>query len=134
MEGLMRRLNIVLLPSVLIITVAILLFRTGAASTASPTPSHKNCGVWSSIASPNVAALGNGLTAVSAVSATDIWAVGNLSGPNGYQTLVEHWNGTQWSIASSSSVGSLNGVAAIATNNVWAVGSRASTNNIQTLI
>ena len=232
----MRRLNIVVLPGVLIITVAILLFQTAVASIASPSSSPKNCGAWSSVASPNVgtgsnflysvaaisssnvwavgeygngngsstlveywngkkwgvvaspnvssatentlagvtaiaannvwavgssttsnfvqqtliehwngrqwsivanpnvAALDNGLTAVSAVSATDIWAVGNSSGANGYQTLIEHWNGTSWSIVSKPGVGMLNGVAAIATNNVWAVGSRASTNNIQTLI
>ena len=232
----MRRLNIALLRSVLIITAAILLFRIAVASTASPSSSHKNCGGWSNVASPNVgtgsnflysiaavsandvwavgeygndngsstlvehwngkqwgvvaspdvngtsentlagvtaiaanniwavgsstianfvqrtliehwdgrqwsmvaspnvAAVGNGLTAVSAVSAKDIWAVGNLSGPNGYQPLIEHWNDTQWSIVSSPGVGALNGVVAIATNNVWAVGFHASTNNIQTLI
>lgn len=95
---------------------------------------HWNGKRWSIVASPNVTGLGNGLTAVSAVSAKDIWAVGNLSGPNGYQPLIEHWNGRQWRIVASSGVGTLNGVVAIARNNVWAVGSRASTNNIQTLI
>ncbi len=89
---------------------------------------------WSIVASPDVTALGNGLTAVSAVSARDIWAVGNSSGANGYQPLIEHWNGKRWSIVASSGVGTLNGVVALARNNVWAVGARASTNNIQTLI
>ena len=35
-------------------------------------------------------ALGNFLTSVSAVSASDAWAVGNAPG------LALHWNGTRW--------------------------------------
>jgi len=95
---------------------------------------HWNGASWSIVPSPNVASLFNALTAISAVSATDIWAVGNVSGANGFQRLIEHWNGASWSIVQSSGTGQLTGVAAIASNNVWAVGSAASTNNIQTLI
>src|SRR2546428_12108368 len=128
MEGLMRRLNIVLLPSVLIITVAILLFRTGAASTASPTPSHKNCGVWSSIASPNVGTGSNFLYSVAAISSSNVWAVGEYGNGNGSSTLIEHWDGKQWSVVASPNVSGtsenvLAGVTAIAANNIWAVGS-----------
>src|SRR5436309_3506361 len=130
----MRRLNIALLPIVLITTVAILLFRTAVASTASPPSTHKNCGIWSSIASPNVGTGSNFLYSIAAVSANNVWAVGEYGNGNGSSTLVEHWNGKQWSIVASSGVGTLNGVVALARNNVWAVGSRASTNNIQTLI
>ncbi len=91
---------------------------------------------WNVVSSPNIASVFNGLATISAISATDIWAVGNYSATKGYQTLVEHWNGISWSIISSPSPqgGQLTGVTAVASNNVWAVGSGAGTNGIQTLI
>ena len=97
---------------------------------------HWNGKSWSIVSSPNVASLFNVLTAISAISAKDIWAVGNSSGLQGYQTLIEHWDGKSWSIVPSPGQqgGQLNGVAALASNNVWAVGSGADTNGIQTLI
>jgi hypothetical protein len=95
---------------------------------------HWNGSIWSIVSSPNVPSMGDSLAAISAVSATDIWAVGTVSGNSGFQTLIEHWNGTNWSVVSSSGTGQLTGVAAIASNNVWAVGSVSSTSGIQTLI
>jgi hypothetical protein len=95
---------------------------------------HWNGTSWSIVPSPNVPSVGNGLAAISAVSATDIWAVGTISGNTGFQTLIEHWNGTKWSITSSTGSGQLSGVAAIASNNVWAVGSVSIPNLVQTLI
>src|SRR5205085_737221 len=45
---------------------------------------------------------------------------------NPYQTLIEHWNGSQWSIVPSQNVGPtenyLLGVTAISANDLWAVG------------
>ena len=81
------------------------------------------------------------LYGVAAVSANDIWAVGSSSkgNPSPTQTLIEHWNGTQWSIVNSPSPGtlsnSLSGVAALSTSNVWAVGTFANSfSSSQTLI
>jgi hypothetical protein len=60
---------------------------------------------------------------VAAVSGNNAWAVGttgNLSAP-----LVEHWNGTNWSIVSTPSLtsgGLFNAVTATTPNNVWAAG------------
>ena len=93
---------------------------------------HWNGAQWSIVQSPNVQSLFNDLAAISAVSAKDIWAVGNASGDNGFQPLFEHWNGAQWSIVQSQGTGQLSGVAAIASNDVWAIGS-ISGNSIQTL-
>ena len=62
---------------------------------------HWNSSGWSIVSSPNVSSVANSLAAISAVSATDIWAVGTVSGNHGFQTLMEHWNGTHWSIVSS---------------------------------
>ncbi len=90
---------------------------------------HWNGTSWSIMPSPNVPSSVNQLNAVSAVSASDIWAVGysnNRGAGTGYQTLTEHWNGTSWSIVSSPNVGSfsnfLSGVAVVSTGDAWAVG------------
>ena len=60
------------------------------------------------------------LYGVAVVSANDIWAVGIWGGANG---LVEHWDGTNWSVAAVQAEGSfLHGVAARSPRDVWAVG------------
>src|SRR5205823_4097488 len=83
---------------------------------------------WSAVSSPSPGDYSNGFFAIAAVSANDVWAVGaDSSTTTNYQTLTEHWDGTQWSVVPSPNVStynhSLSGVAAIATNDVWAVGS-----------
>ncbi len=70
----------------------------------------------------------NFLFDVTAVSATNVWAVGTYSnnryGP--FHTLAEQWNGSQWQVLSSPSPGKtinkLTGVAALSATNLWAVG------------
>lgn len=70
------------------------------------------------------------LSGVAAVSPNDVWAVGGGitygAGYHPYTPLIEHWNGTQWSVVPGADVGSnslqLEGVAAVAANDVWAVG------------
>ncbi len=60
--------------------------------------------------------------------ASDVWAVGGYDDQPGtpFQTLVEHWDGTSWSIASSPSIGTadnyLVAVSADSGNDVWAAG------------
>jgi hypothetical protein len=66
------------------------------------------------------------LDGVTAVSANDVWAVGDSSLANGaFQTLIEHWNGHTWKVVKSPNVPSedneLLAVAAVSTNDVWAV-------------
>jgi hypothetical protein len=79
------------------------------------------------VSSPTIA--GAGLNAVSAVSPTDIWAIGDQS--SGPTTLAENFNGTKWSAVatpnpSGSPFADLNGVSTLASNAVWAVGEDAS--------
>ncbi|HEX8597414.1 MAG TPA: S-layer homology domain-containing protein [Chloroflexia bacterium] len=76
--------------------------------------------------SPNGPTDVNVLIGVSARTATDVWAVGgsanNLSVAS---TLVQHWDGTAWTIVSSGNVGALSvlqDVVAISQNDAWAVG------------
>jgi hypothetical protein len=98
---------------------------------------------WSVVSSPNQlnvnsAVTSNELLAVSADSANDVWAVGTYedldSSDNPIaQTLVEHYDGTSWSVVSSpdDSAGSppastdntLSGIVALSAADVWAVGS-----------
>jgi hypothetical protein len=71
------------------------------------------------------------LTGVRAVSASDVWAVGDYAtGPtSSYRTLILHWDGTAWSRVPSPAgavSGTLAGVTMISLTNGWAAGSGAS--------
>jgi hypothetical protein len=86
-----------------------------------------NGSVWSIVPSPNVAGSDNELRAVYARASNDVWAVGNYYDQNGTShTLIEHWNGSAWSITSSPNFGgednALTDVTAVAANDAWAVG------------
>jgi len=100
---------------------------------------HWNGTNWQVIPSPNPGATTNILGDVVAVSATNLWAVGAYqnSGDSG-QTLIEHWNGTNWQIVSSPNMGTgsngLLGVAAVSATNIWAVGMYGEPSHSQTLI
>jgi hypothetical protein len=91
---------------------------------------HWNGRNWAVVASPNASTQNNLLSGVTAISANDVWAIGDFqtssSAGTVFQTLTEHWDGTAWSIVPSpSGVGpeaELNGVAAVSTSDVWAVG------------
>ena len=95
---------------------------------------HWDGSSWTVVSSPNGGPGNNTLFSVSAVSASDIWAVGDHSDA---QTLIEHWDGTSWTVVSSPSGSSqsfLLGVSAISANNVWAVGTSNFPGSPQTLI
>jgi hypothetical protein len=70
----------------------------------------------------------NELSAISVVSARNIWAVGDHGGPapEKRRPLIEHWNGSSWHITPSPDLGSgdhfLTGVTAVSPSDVWAVG------------
>ncbi|HKP51659.1 MAG TPA: S-layer homology domain-containing protein [Chloroflexia bacterium] len=99
---------------------------------------HYTNGQWGVVSSPNAEAEHSHLSAVSAVSADDVWAVGYsyefgcmcLDGsdgsPHSYQTLTLHYIDGAWTVVSSPNVGAndnyLTGVAAVSADDVWAVG------------
>ncbi|HEX6483729.1 MAG TPA: hypothetical protein VF043_33195 [Ktedonobacteraceae bacterium] len=102
--------------------------------------SSNSCGKWSVVPSPNGSS-SSGLSGVAAVSANDIWAVGSSGNQRlgGGQTVIEHWDGSQWQIVTSPSPGSiynaLYGVTAASASDVWAVGYDVNTTGVtQTLI
>jgi hypothetical protein len=86
---------------------------------------------WNSVPNPKVNPAST-LAGVVAISATDVWAVGNNGGGSNGQALIEQWNGTSWNVipsveAQGSVQGRFLGVAAITASNVWAVGITALT-------
>lgn len=93
---------------------------------------HWNGANWSVIASPNVGSGNNSLEAVTAISATNMWAVGLFNMKKDVsQPLIEHWDGVRWQVVSGPEVKNSTGVAdsllmgvtAIAPDDIWAVGS-----------
>jgi hypothetical protein len=79
-------------------------YSTTLATTASFVE-HWNGRRWSRPTNPNPGVLANDLLGVSAVSATDVWAVGQSTTIPGVSTcLIEHWNGVQWSQATCPSM------------------------------
>lgn len=81
-------------------------------------------------------------SAIKANSPRDVWAVGDsgvIDVPSSQKTLIEHFNGTAWTIVPSPSPGSINVLSGVTTsnasNNVWAVGTDtpAGTSVAQTL-
>lgn len=85
---------------------------------------------WHLVSSPPT----DDLHGVAAISPSDVWAVGGIvnygnrlpGDPPHYRPLIEHWNGSQWSVVPGESIGLalyLNRVTALAPNDVWAVGS-----------
>lgn len=89
---------------------------------------------------PNVGVC-NQLNSTSALSATNVWAVGSYCSANRVErSLAMHYNGTSWRIISTPDVGSVGSsladVAAISRTNVWAVGtySKGTQGNFRTLV
>ncbi len=98
---------------------------------------HWDGSSWSVVPSPDAGSSLNILQKVAPIPGTkELWAVGvsgNSSGPQ--QTLIEHFDGTSWSIVPSPNIGTannvLNDVVALSKSDAWAVGNSPST---QTLI
>ena len=102
---------------------------------------HWNGSKWSIVPSPNVGSVGDALYGVVDVSSKDIWAVGDDSvNFSTSQTLILHWDGTQWRVVTSPSIPSqvnqLSGISAISSQDIWTVGSATDNGSgaVQTLI
>ena len=86
---------------------------------------------WAVVPSPDASTQSNLLDGVTAISATDAWAVGDFLNASGvFQTLTEHWDGTSWSIVTSPAGPGLQngllGATAVSSSDVWAVGDSGS--------
>ena len=92
---------------------------------------HWDGSMWTVLTTPNIrngsVETDNTLSAIAAVSSTNVWAVGSFINTGGvWQPLVDHWDGTSWTPTAlapqSSGDNELFGVTAIAANDIWAVG------------
>ena len=102
---------------------------------------HWDGSAWSVVESPNADLYTtNALSDVTCTSATDCWAVGSYAvGPNGSRPLIEHWDGSSWTIVTSvvpSDHSRLNGVSCASPTNCWAAGYwfDAASNSTKTLL
>lgn len=107
---------------------SVLLILTVAAGPPTMATSSTDCGP---VPSPSPGSYTNKLFGVASVTSDDIWAVGysaDWTGP--HRTLIEHWDGSAWSIVPSPNSGSgdsiLWGVAATSASDIWAVGQFSS--------
>jgi len=84
---------------------------------------------WTIVPSPNTSASQrNYLNAVTCLTGSDCWAVGYYLAGSTYQTLVERWDGTSWTIVTSPNISPtqnnrLAGVTCSSASLCWAVGS-----------
>ena len=62
----------------------------------------------------------SGILSIAAIPPADVWALAEVG--KGNPAVIEHWNGTQWSIVSLPVSGTLHGLSAVSANDVWAVG------------
>lgn len=90
---------------------------------------HWNGTAWSIVPTRNIGPDANMLKAVDGVASNDVWAVGlgHSSSAEVGRPLIQHWDGSRWSLSPSPNVGRgssiLTGVTAVAADDVWAVGS-----------
>jgi hypothetical protein len=85
------------------------------------------CSSWTTGSPPSPGTFDNQLRGVAALSACNVWAVGDYSsnGIGQRLTLAEHWNGTSWKVVHTPSPGHINqlrAVSALSSRNIWAVG------------
>lgn len=93
---------------------------------------------WTQISAAN-GGLESFLEDVTALSATDAWAVGYANeGSGAAQTLIQHWDGTNWTLVPSPNGSAwtnfLHGVSSVSSTDIWAAGEyyddRANTSSL----
>jgi hypothetical protein len=93
---------------------------------------HWNGTAWSAVAPPDEGGE-EFATAVTAISSTDVWVVGDVGFNEA--TLADQWNGTSWTVTSTptlqttDSTNFLTGVSADGADNVWASGYEGNVND-----
>lgn len=92
---------------------------------------HWDGAQWTQVAIPNPAGLSNSLYSVDAVTADDIWAVGQVRRFSyRFEGVVMHYDGAQWTEVTVPNLpqdSRLTSVSALTTNDVWAVGEASTT-------
>src|SRR5207253_2950269 len=99
---------------------------------------HWDGAQWSIVPSPNVGTDRNFLWSLSALSSSEVWAVGYYGPTSTRQALLMRWDGSRWSVVPSPNPGSANylwDVTAHSPASIWSVGYyvNASTGTVQAL-
>jgi hypothetical protein len=85
---------------------------------------------WTVVPGPQLSATTSLLSSVTRVPGrSELWAVGEMSTASGSNALIEHFDGSTWSLVPSPTMGissTLNSVSADSENDVWAVGSQSN--------
>ena len=87
---------------------------------------------WQWVDTPNADAIPEGFAGASAVSANDVWGVGNyepFGNPPTAVPLAEHWDGSNWSfvpVPHPNGEANLVSIVSLASNDVWAVGTNTA--------
>ncbi|MFL6075949.1 MAG: hypothetical protein ACJ73S_21385 [Mycobacteriales bacterium] len=85
---------------------------------------------WSTVANPLAGQPDTTLNVVKALSPTDVWAAGWRGDGNGtFATLVEHWNGTEWTVLPTPPGANRAGIRALSASgpdDVWISGAQGS--------
>ena len=104
---------------------------------------HWNGHYWRRVPSPSPSGprRPGQLTGVTAISPSDVWAVGwDVGGtPTHYRMLAEHWDGTSWTVVGTPAVpgdvgGEFTSVSAQSSTNVWATGKLYTRHSIEVLV
>ncbi len=111
-------------------------YAVGVTNAEQPLVEHYNGKKWSIVPTPSTNAQQNSrLLGMTSIAADNIWAVGYYTNDQGvYQTLIEHYDGSVWSIVPSPNseadvANELTGISAVSASNIWAVGYE---NNVNT--
>ena len=110
------------------LAAAALLITPGPAGAAAARAAAPPCHSWTSTLPPSPGAGDNEFFGVAALSACNVWAVGNyrMTATGTLLSLAEHWNGTAWKVVPTPNPGTslnfLRAVSAFSASNVWAVG------------
>lgn len=93
---------------------------------------HWDGSAWTMVPSRDVGAVGSQLNGVVALSPTNAWASGAFLTVNrDARTIVEHWDGTRWSVVHSPNIGTtseLGKIAAVSPTDIWSIGLFYKTN------
>jgi hypothetical protein len=121
-------------------TLAAPLMLAGALCGAWQATAHAaDCQSWTFGQPPSPGTQDNELNGVAVLSACDAWAAGTTRNSGGTtQTLIEHWDGSSWTVVPSPSPGTTgNGLAsvrALSPTDIWAVGVFSTSSVDKTLI
>src|SRR5439155_17405305 len=78
---------------------------------------------WNIVPAPHRVGVNNGFRSGSAMSPSDVWALGSFTSGSGQGTPVARWDGVEWRNVPNGLEGDLYSIGARSADDIWAVGS-----------